>query len=333
MKRMFIIILAGLISLPVFCQKHEFTVEKDVKWASPDGFDLTMDIYTPKTGKKKYPVLVIYHGGGWLINNKSIMDEMSAYVASNSEFVVCNVNYRLLVDQENTVTMNEIVEDVLGAIVWIKENIKNYSGDSKKIAVTGDSAGGHLSSMVVLAGDKLGENGFKGESFNFSPSYLPQGKSLEKLDLSVQAAVISYGAFDIYASCTEGAFETDSNIFWQLGQAKARGLFGDSINAQENPEYYKAVSPIYLIPESSEKKLPPQFFMVGSEDNLTTPESVKKYVEKVKEAGHSAEYWVHEGRPHAFLDSGQNEFLGISFEKDAPEALDMAINFLNGVFY
>ena len=41
------------------------------------------------------------------------MDAMSEYIAEHGEYIVCNMNYRLLVDQENTVTMDQIVEDVL----------------------------------------------------------------------------------------------------------------------------------------------------------------------------------------------------------------------------
>jgi hypothetical protein len=53
----------------------------------------------------------MFHGGGWLINDKSIMDQAAKYMASNGEYVVCNVDYRLLGDQGNTVTLNEIVND------------------------------------------------------------------------------------------------------------------------------------------------------------------------------------------------------------------------------
>ena len=74
-------------------------------------------------------------------------------------------------------------------------------------------------------------------------------------------------------------------------------------------------------------------FTVGSKDNLTTPASIEAYIAKLEEAGHTnIEYWVHDGRPHAFLDSGSNPFLGTSFEKDAPPALDKMIAFLDGVF-
>ena len=71
--------------------------------------DLTMDIYTPTSGQASYPVLMIFHGGGWLINDKSIMDQMAQYIVTNGDYVVCNVDYRLLGDQDNSVTLDQIV--------------------------------------------------------------------------------------------------------------------------------------------------------------------------------------------------------------------------------
>ena len=107
----------------------KYTVAKDVLWASPDEFDLTMDIYTPTSGKEAYPVLLIFHGGGWLINHKGIMTQASKYLASNSEYVICNVDYRLLVDEQNTVTIDQIVEDVFGSVLWVQEHTGHYGGD------------------------------------------------------------------------------------------------------------------------------------------------------------------------------------------------------------
>jgi len=155
----------------------KYRVARDVLWASPGGFDLTMDISTPEGVKATYPVIVIFHGGGWLINDKSIMDQTSAYFASNSEYVVCNVDYRLLSDSGNSVTLDQIVEDVFGAVLWVKSEIARYQGDSSRVAVTGDSAGGHLSAMIVNMGDRLGSDGFSPASHAFEPSYLPAGMS------------------------------------------------------------------------------------------------------------------------------------------------------------
>ena len=67
---------------------ENYTLERDIRWASPGGFDLTMDIYTPTSGKTSYPVVVMFHGGGFLLNDKSIMDQSAAYLATNSEYVI-----------------------------------------------------------------------------------------------------------------------------------------------------------------------------------------------------------------------------------------------------
>lgn len=314
--------------------EHKFEVVKEVEWAKPNGMSLTMDIYIPKAQKESYPVLIVYHGGGWLINDNSIMNQMCEYIAKHSEYIVCNVNYRLLGDLGNTVKMNEMIEDAMGAVLWVKANIGNYKGDNSKIILTGDSAGGHLAEMVIIAGNKLESDGFEGESFGFNPTYLPEGKAAEQIaeekGLEVQAAILSYPGIDIYKACLDG-MEESSNFFWIMGGASARGIFGDDYNVHDNPEMYKAVSPNYLIPGSIARNLPPHFCHVGSRDNVVPPETVKDYVDSLKLKGHYAEFWIHENRPHAYLDSGKNDYLGIEFSKDAPEAIDKMIDFMNRV--
>jgi acetyl esterase len=324
---------AGYASHTLVDSSHTFDVTKDIEWAKPKGFSLKLDIYVPKTGKKSYPVVIIYHGGGWLLSPKEIMNDMSEYLASHSEFIVCNVQYRLLGDNGNTTTMNEIVGDVFGAVVWVKEHIKAYKGDPDKIAVTGDSAGGHLAEMVVISGNNLGSEGFSKTSLSFIPTYLPKGKTAEdikkKNGMAVQAAMISYGVFDLYTSAL-GGFETSSNRLWEYAKATPRGMFGGSINVKDNPEYYKAISPLYNIPKASERKLPPQLVIVGTKDRLIT--AAQQYVKALKDAGQSVEYWESEGRPHGFLDRGSNPNAGTSFVKDGAPAVDRMIVFLNTVF-
>lgn len=315
---------------------RKYTLVEAVLWASPDGFDLTMDIYTPTIGSGPYPVLVIFHGGGWLINDSSIMDQASAYLATHGRYVICNVNYRLLADNDNTVTLDQIVEDAFGAVFWVRENIDRYQGDGLQIAVTGDSAGGHLTAMILNSGNRLSSAGIGGDPSGFNPSYLPEGQSAEDMalrgGLEVQAGIPNYGAYNVYRSALDG-FEGWANIFWLMGGALPRGVFGDDINAIDNPEYYQAVSPIFQIPHYNQRRLPPQLITAGSEDTLVTPASVQEYVSQLKAAGQPVEYWEYAERPHAYLDSGSNAFLGIEFERDAPPALDVMLGFLDGVFY
>jgi acetyl esterase/lipase len=185
-----------------------------------------------------------------------------------------------------------------------------------------------------MSGRNLESDGFAGKSLGFKPSYLPWWKRAERVakkdGLKVQAAILSYGAFDFY-EIASGGFETSNNIFWRLAKTKPRGIFGDGITVQDNPDYYKAVSPIYNIPQATDYQLPPQFVMVGSRDGVTTPESVKKYADAVAKAGHPVEFTLYEGRNHAFLDNGCNKHLGTCFDKDAPEALDDMLVFLNKI--
>ena len=314
---------------------NKYILEKDIVWASPKGFDLTVDIYSPSKKEEAVPVLIIFHGGGWLVNNKSIMDQMAQYLATNSNYVICNVNYRLLADLDNSVTLNEIIEDAFGALLWIKENIANYGGDKNRIAVTGDSAGAHIAAMIVNSGKQINNKNNFPKSLKFTPTYMPEDKSIEEINLqnlmSVQASILSYGAFDIYSSAIYG-LETSNNPFWFFSGTSPRGVFGEGYAYFTHPEMYKALSPVFNIPSSEERVLPPQFLLVGSKDKLTTPEFVLDYKKELESEGHPVDFWIYQDKGHAFLDSGTNYFLGNSFEKDAPEALNRMIKFLDKVF-
>ncbi len=244
--------------------------------------------------------------------------------------VVANMNYRLLGDQNNTVKINQIVEDVFGGLLWVKENIAKYGGDPKRVAITGDSAGGHLTTMILTRGRQLESDGYAGESLGFKPSYLPAGKTAEQVakedGLKVQAAVVSYAAFDLY-KVAQGGFESPSNMFWKYGKAEARGLFGNSINVKDNADYYKAVSPIYWVPKAKKYKLPPQFVHVGGRDKTTPAEAAQHYVDLLKAAKQPVEYKVYPEKDHAYLDNGCN-WAGSCFDKDAVDPVNDIIAFL-----
>ncbi len=308
------------------------TLHKELAWTEVPGRTLTADIYTPTEGQAPYPVVVIYHGGGWLINDMHIMDDMARYLAEEGGYVVANMNYRLLGDNRNRVTMNEIVNDALGGLIWVKSHIHEYDGDPERVAVTGDSAGGHLASMVLLAGSNLQSGDFGKEGrFGFAPSYLPEGRTAEDLSGSaltrVQAAVISYGAFDLEQAAKHG-FESPQNGFWAFAGQQARGMFGEDIDVNHNPDYYRAVSPIDLIPSASERSLPPQWHHVGSDDRTTPADRVQAYVTALKQAGHKAELTVYPNRRHAYLDSGCSDYFGTCFDKDALPVMSDMLKFL-----
>ncbi|MCQ3829146.1 alpha/beta hydrolase [Microbulbifer elongatus] len=312
---------------------------RDIPWVTVGGKILTTDIFVPNTKRDQYPVVVIYHGGGWLINDNKIMESTAKYLAQQGEFVVANMNYRLLGDNHNTTTMGEIVEDALGGLLWVREHIADYHGDPDQIAVTGDSAGGHLSAMVLLAMDNLSHTPFGPHNLSFRPTYLPRaktgGKTLEQIEAQGQnvlkAAVLSYGVFDLEQRVRDG-LESPGNGFWKMGGAKARGIFGKDISIDTHPALYRAVSPIQLIPTAEERRLPPTFVHVGSKDTTTPPSAVKRFADQLAIAGQTVVFKEYADKNHAFLDSGCNEYLGNCFDEDAPETLKDMTDFLKRHF-
>jgi len=307
------------------------TIYPDIPWVALEKQSLTLDVIAPENITETLPVLVIYHGGGWLVNDNTIMESAAQYLADHGRFVVANINYRLLVDQDNSITLNQIIEDAMGALLWVKTHIAAYGGDPHRIGITGDSAGGHLASMILLSGRNLSSQGFSAKPLGFRPTYIPPGKTLQQLKdenvLEVRAAVISYGVLDVLR-IAEAGFESSTNGFWEWAGVEARGLLGNTVTVEENPEYYRAVSPIHLIPHTNSYRLPPQFHLVGSRDKVTAPATVEAFVKKLEAAGQPVEYKLYPGKNHAFLDSGINPNLGNSFEDDAPTVLaDMIVFF------
>jgi acetyl esterase len=283
-----------LLLLIPFCGSafadHPVKHNVGIVWASPKDFKLTLDIHVPQTeSTKPKPVLVIFHGGGFLLNSKSIMTDLATTIASRTDIITVNVNYRLLSNLNNTTKINELVEDAMGSVLWVKDNIKQYGGDPTKVAVTGDSAGGHLASMVTLAGRNLDSDGFAKKPLGFKPTYLPEGMTAEQVarkdGLKVQATILSYTAFSL-VGMVENGFEKDSPI-WKWAHAKARGVFGDEINLKDNRDYYLAMSPDQYLIDAKKYKLPPQFVHVGDQDQATKPEFSEKYVEQMKGLGQS----------------------------------------------
>jgi len=131
----------------------------------------------------------------------------------------------------------------------------------------------------------------------------------------------------VYNRALTGGFETATNRLWAISKNEPRGVFGNTINAKDNPEFYRAISPLFNIPKAAERKLPPQLVTVGTKDRLI--ESVPVYVKALQAAGQPVEYWEHEGRPHGYLDRGENKNAGTSFVKDGAPAVDKIIEFLN----
>ncbi len=115
------------------------------------GGQIHLRIYTPKTGKANYPVIVYYHGGGWVIADLNTYNASAEGLANQAEAVVVSVAYRQAPEHKFPTAHN----DSYSAYEWVVKNAASIKGDPKKIALVGESAGGNLAASVsMMARDK-----------------------------------------------------------------------------------------------------------------------------------------------------------------------------------
>lgn len=115
-------------------------------------YEVPVRIYTPETGDK-LPVIIYSHGGSWISGTLDDYDNVCRKLSKNSKAIVVSVNYRLAPENPFPAGLN----DVYNVLEWVSKNAKNINGDSSRICVAGDSAGGNLSAAVSqMARDKSG---------------------------------------------------------------------------------------------------------------------------------------------------------------------------------
>jgi acetyl esterase len=124
---------------------------EDRRIPGPAG-EIPVRIYTPE-GQGPLPVLVFFHGGGWVIGNLETHDDICRVLARAVPALVVSVDYRLAPEHP----FPAAVEDSYAALGWVAENAAAIGGDPARLAVGGDSAGGNLAAVVsLLARDRGG---------------------------------------------------------------------------------------------------------------------------------------------------------------------------------
>ena len=125
-----------------------FTAQVDVIYTSGIGWDKKMDIYLPPKSGKPTPVIINFHGGGWVSGVKeSQSNGFKPYFQEG--YAVANVEYRMTHEAKAPAA----VEDARCALIYIIKNAKALNIDVNKIVIMGGSAGGHLAMMAGLLGD------------------------------------------------------------------------------------------------------------------------------------------------------------------------------------
>lgn len=288
-------------------------VIQDVVYAQPGVKPLKYDVFIPD-GANNLPGIVIIHGGGWSSNTEDIMRGLARELIKGGKYVVASIDYRWIGQRDGDAkpnTMNQLIEDCYGAILHIQEHAAEYGIDPTRLAVTGDSAGGHLSASMATMIERIGDGGWgvKPGVYEYMPTYMPKGmsaKEAQKSLMAIQAAAPSYGVFD-----------TGS-----LGRF-VQGLDGEA---------QKAVAPDHNIPSVKDRAVP-QYLVLGTLDRTVGREPMEKYVEHLHAAGQKAELIIVEGASHAFFDWKPDQRTKDTFAQyGVPYAADM-MRFFDEVFY
>ncbi|GAC1311131.1 MAG: alpha/beta hydrolase [Steroidobacteraceae bacterium] len=107
---------------------------------------LPIRVYTP-AGKGPFPVIVYYHGGGWVIADKKVYDGGARGLSKEAKAVVVSVDYRRAPESKFPAQW----DDSLAAYKWVTMNAASLNGNPAKLALAGESAGGNLAVATAVA--------------------------------------------------------------------------------------------------------------------------------------------------------------------------------------
>ncbi|HEY2417332.1 MAG TPA: alpha/beta hydrolase [Steroidobacteraceae bacterium] len=116
----------------------------DLTVATPDG-NIPVRIYRPRD-MEPLPVLVYFHGGGWVLGSIDTHDSVARNLARSADCLVVSVGYRLAPEHR----FPAAVDDCTAAVRWVHEQAQKIGADPARIALGGDSAGGNLATVVAL---------------------------------------------------------------------------------------------------------------------------------------------------------------------------------------
>ncbi|MEZ4869134.1 MAG: alpha/beta hydrolase fold domain-containing protein [Caldilineaceae bacterium] len=107
------------------------------------GGNILARVFTPE-GDGPFPVIVYYHGGGWVIAGLDAYEASMRALANAADAIVVGVAYRQAPEHR----FPAAVEDAYVAYQWVLDNADTINGDAARVAVAGESAGGNLAAVV-----------------------------------------------------------------------------------------------------------------------------------------------------------------------------------------
>ena len=249
-----------------------------------DGAKISVRIYTPE-GNGPFPIIVYYHGGGWVFGNPEYSDGGCRYLTASAKSIVVSVDYRLAPEYPFPIP----VQDSYDAFLWVAENAAILQGDSSKIYVAGDSAGGNIAAVV---------------------SQWTTAKNGPKIAAQALIYPVTNANFNTssYEEFGEGYGLDRDGMIWFTEQ-----YIGDS-NEETNP----SVSPLL----AKELHKLPRTILIAAEYDVLLDEGIA-YVTRLREASVEAKHIIMPGLIHSYFS--KMEF----FEEDTKKTTELIAEFFN----
>src|SRR5271166_4113813 len=196
----------------------------------------------------KAPVLFQIPGGAWTTGNKRGQAHPLMSHLAELGWICVAINYR----HSPRNTWPDHIIDVKRALAWVKAHIPGYGGDPDFIAITGGSAGGHLSSLAALTPN--------------NPQFQP---GFEDADTRVQAAVPFYGVYDFT--------RVDDAMHPMMLPLLERMVVKQPQTTALSS--YMSASPVTHVRADA----PPFFVLHGSNDSLVPVEQSRLFVDRLRD--------------------------------------------------
>ncbi len=236
---------------------------------------LLLDLYLPKNRAKAVPLVIWIHGGGWREGSK---ERPGLSAAVKSGMALASINYRLT---QQAIFLAQLF-DCKAAIRFLRAHAAEYEINPDKIAVAGESAGGHLAALIGTTGQDASTEGDEG-----NPS----------VSSAVTAVVDFYGPTDLVAAdfaTPSGANDDPKMIMMRLLLTSAL-LGGDPAT---KADLAHLASPVYHITAAT----CPFFIVHGDKDTLVPVTQSTSFDAALKKAGIESDLVIVPGKNHGFHD-------------------------------